>query len=112
MSCWMPVWPWFLGGALLFPPIFRLAWSLDGSREEARSLYRQLCLHGLVMLGVMAICSVAQEKVSWVWWATSFVLLALAASWDAPGSLVVATEPLVCRHKERVRGRGPHCRGS
>ena len=75
--------PWVACVALLLPPVVRLVASNERSQEWFRSVCQQLCLNGLVVLGLMTLCCVAREDIAWIWWASSFAMLAIVVSWDS-----------------------------
>ena len=83
MLLWIPMLPWVACAALLLPPVVRLVASSECSPEWFSSVCRQLCLNGLVVLGLMTLSCVAREDVAWIWWASSFAMLAIVVSWDA-----------------------------
>ncbi len=83
MLLWMPMLPWVACVALLLPPVVRLVASNERSQEWFRSVCQQLCLNGLVVLGLMTLCCVAREDIAWIWWASSFAMLAIVVSWDS-----------------------------
>ena len=58
-------------------------------------LFEKLLLNvGLVVLGLLTLCCVAREDVAWIWWASSFSMLAIVVSWDAQRP-VAARVPVV-----------------
>lgn len=61
--------------------IFQLK-TREPSQQQVVSLCRQVFLQGLTFLGVMTFFSVLREDGCWLWWATSFQLLAVLASVD------------------------------
>jgi hypothetical protein len=83
MLLWMPMLPWVACVALLLPPVVRLVASNERSQEWFSSVCQQLCLNGLVLLGLMTLCCVAREDIAWIWWASSFAMLAIVVSWDS-----------------------------
>ena len=94
MFLWIPILPWIACTALLLPPVIRLVASNGRSMEWFSSVYQQLCFNGLAVLGLMTLCCVAQEDIAWIWWASSFVMLAIVVSWDSQRP-VAARVPLV-----------------
>ena len=83
MLLWIPMLPWIACTALLLPPVVRLVASNERSQEWFSSVCQQLCLNGLVLLGLMTLCCVAREDIAWIWWASSFAMLAIVVSWDS-----------------------------
>ena len=89
MLLWIPMLPWIACTALLLPPVVRLVASNERSQEWFSSVCRQLCLNGLVVLGLMTLCCVAREDIAWIWWAGSFAMLAIVVSWDSQRPVVI-----------------------
>ncbi|MEC9003921.1 MAG: hypothetical protein VX644_11145 [Planctomycetota bacterium] len=83
MLLWIPMLPWVACAALLLPPVVRLVASNERSQEWFSSVCRQLCLNGLMVLGLMTLCCVAREDIAWIWWASSLAMLAIVVSWDS-----------------------------
>ena len=94
MLLWIPILPWIACTALLLPPVIRLVVGHGRSVEWFSSAYQQLCFNGLTVLGLMTLSCVAQEEVAWIWWASSFVMLAVLVSWDSQRP-VAACVPVV-----------------
>jgi|GEM_PF-5510111 hypothetical protein len=94
MLLWIPILPWIACTALLLPPVLRLVASNGRPQEWFSSVYQQFCLNGLVVLGLMTLRCVAREDIAWIWWASSFAMLAIVVSWDSQRPVAVRV-PLV-----------------
>jgi hypothetical protein len=89
MLLWIPILPWIVCVALLLAPALRLVASNGRSQEWFSSVYQQFCLNGLVVLGLMTLRCVAREDIAWIWWASSFAVLAIVVSWDGQRPVAV-----------------------